>query len=73
MKDRWWKRLQGCERRVDVWQKILSVRGLLFNKVENMKGWLGLAKMALEAKQMQLAKRIVDQLKAEWEALHGSK
>lgn len=43
IKDKWWKRLQGCQRIVENWQKILTLRSLVITPQEDMRGWLKFA------------------------------
>lgn len=40
IKDKWWKRLQGCQRIVENWQKILTLRSLVMTPQEDMRGWI---------------------------------
>ena len=51
----WNDRLKGNPKDIDTWQKVLSVRGLLFNKLEYMEPWLKFCKMALETKDTEIA------------------
>jgi len=43
IKDKWWKRLQGCQRIVENWQKILTLRSLVITPQEDMRGWIKFA------------------------------
>lgn len=43
IRDKWWKRLQGCQRIVENWQKILLVRSLVITPQEDMRGWIKFA------------------------------
>ena len=63
LKDIWEDRLNGCERNIDIWQKILSVRSLLLNKNENMDSWLKFAKLALKSNQTNLCEKTLNSLK----------
>ena len=65
LKDIWEDRLNGCERNIDVWQKILAIRSLLLNKNENMDSWLKFSRLALKTGQMQMCRRTLDSLKEE--------
>jgi len=43
IKEKWWKRLQGCQRIVEDWQRILTLRSLVISPHEDMRGWLKFA------------------------------
>lgn len=43
IQDKWWKRLQGCQRIVENWQKILTLRSLVITPQEDMRGWIKFA------------------------------
>jgi FKBP12-rapamycin complex-associated protein len=43
IKEKWWKRLQGCQRIVENWQKILTLRSLVISPHEDMRGWIKFA------------------------------
>lgn len=43
IRDKWWKRLQGCQRIVENWQKILTLRSLVMTPQEDMRGWIKFA------------------------------
>ena len=36
----WWQRLQGCQRIVEDWQKIIQVHSLVVSPEEDMRTWL---------------------------------
>ena len=36
----WWQRLQGCQRIVEDWQKIIQVHSLVISPEEDMRTWL---------------------------------
>lgn len=36
----WWQRLQGCQRIVEDWQKIIQVHSLVISPQEDMRTWL---------------------------------
>ncbi|KRX06464.1 Rapamycin-binding domain [Pseudocohnilembus persalinus] len=65
LQDIWNDRLNGNPRDTDTWQKVLSVRGLLFSKAESMETWLKFARMALKQDQNQISQKIIDKLKEE--------
>lgn len=43
IKEKWWKRLQGCQRIVENWQKILTLRSLVMTPQDDMRGWIKFA------------------------------
>lgn len=43
IRDKWWKRLQGCQRIVENWQKILTLRSLVMTPHDDMRGWIKFA------------------------------
>lgn len=43
IRDKWWKRLQGCQRIVENWQKILTLRSLVMTPNDDMRGWIKFA------------------------------
>uniref|UniRef100_A0A8C5B3T0 Serine/threonine-protein kinase TOR n=1 Tax=Gadus morhua TaxID=8049 RepID=A0A8C5B3T0_GADMO len=45
IRDTWWERLQGCQRIVEDWQRILMVRSLVINPHEDMRTWLKYASL----------------------------
>ena len=45
IKHMWWDRLQGCQRVVEDWQKIIQVRSLVVSPLEDMKTWLKYASL----------------------------
>ncbi|KFO31595.1 Serine/threonine-protein kinase mTOR [Fukomys damarensis] len=51
----WWERLQGCQRIVEDWQKILMVRSLVVNPHEDMRTWLKYASLCGKSGRLALA------------------
>ena len=51
----WNRRLMGCKRNVEVWQKILSVRSLMLPPHEDFKTWLKFASLARKAGRLRLS------------------
>ena len=41
----WMKRLKGCQRNVEVWQRILQVRGLVISPSEDVAMWIKFANL----------------------------
>lgn len=59
IKRKWWQRLQGCQKSVDEWQKILQVRSLVLSPREDMKSWLKFAKLCERNNRMDLSLRTI--------------
>ncbi|KAG8505591.1 Serine/threonine-protein kinase mTOR [Galemys pyrenaicus] len=51
----WWERLQGCQRIVEDWQKILMVRSLVVSPHEDMRTWLKYASLCGKSGRLALA------------------
>ncbi|KAJ7306353.1 hypothetical protein JRQ81_009696, partial [Phrynocephalus forsythii] len=51
----WWERLQGCQRIVEDWQRILMVRSLVMNAHEDMRTWLKYASLCGKSGRLALA------------------
>ncbi|XP_056399106.1 serine/threonine-protein kinase mTOR isoform X3 [Hyla sarda] len=51
----WWDRLQGCQRIVEDWQKILMVRSLVVSPHEDMRTWLKYASLCSKSGRMALS------------------
>lgn len=43
IREKWWKRLQGCQRIVENWQKVLTIRSLVMTPQDDMRGWIKFA------------------------------
>ncbi|MCL4120666.1 UNVERIFIED_CONTAM: hypothetical protein GTU68_051307, partial [Idotea baltica] len=50
----WWDRLQGCQKIVEDWQKILQVRSLVLSPQDDMRAWLKFASMCRKAGRLSL-------------------
>jgi FKBP12-rapamycin complex-associated protein len=57
IKQKWWQRLQGCQRVVEDWQKILQVHSLVLQPHEDMRSWLKFAKLCQRNGRLQLSYR----------------
>ncbi|KAK3104575.1 hypothetical protein FSP39_005244 [Pinctada imbricata] len=55
IKTMWWDRLQGCQRVVEDWQKIIQVRSLVVSPVEDMKTWLKYASLCRKSGRLALS------------------
>ena len=51
----WKRRLMGCKRNVEVWQKILSVRSLMLPPREDYRTWLKFASLCRKAGRLRLS------------------
>ena len=59
IKEKWWKRLQGCQRTVEDWQKILQVHSLVLSPEEDMRTWLKFASLCQESRRTNASSRIL--------------
>uniref|UniRef100_A0A8C6M5E7 Serine/threonine-protein kinase TOR n=1 Tax=Nothobranchius furzeri TaxID=105023 RepID=A0A8C6M5E7_NOTFU len=55
IRETWWERLQGCQRIVEDWQKILMVRSLVISPHEDMRTWLKYASLCGKSGRLALA------------------
>ncbi|CAM4714382.1 unnamed protein product [Leuciscus chuanchicus] len=55
IRDTWWERLQGCQRIVEDWQRILMVRSLVISPHEDMRTWLKYASLCGKSGRLALA------------------
>ncbi|XP_077105803.1 serine/threonine-protein kinase mTOR isoform X2 [Ranitomeya variabilis] len=53
----WWDRLQGCQRIVEDWQKILMVQSLVVSPHEDMRTWLKYASLCSKSGRLALAQK----------------
>uniref|UniRef100_A0A6I8SE13 Serine/threonine-protein kinase TOR n=1 Tax=Xenopus tropicalis TaxID=8364 RepID=A0A6I8SE13_XENTR len=51
----WWDRLQGCQRIVEDWQKILMVQSLVVSPHEDMRTWLKYASLCSKSGRLALS------------------
>ncbi|CAG0917860.1 unnamed protein product [Notodromas monacha] len=58
----WWDRLQGCQKTVDYWQKILQVRSLVLSPQENQEAWLKFASLCRKANRLSLSQKTLTML-----------
>lgn len=59
IKEKWSLRLQGCQRVVEDWQKILQVHSLVLSPEEDMRTWLKFASLCQQAGRHNLSHRIL--------------
>ncbi|TKS77145.1 Serine/threonine-protein kinase mTOR [Collichthys lucidus] len=55
IRETWWERLQGCQRIVEDWQRILMVRSLVISPHEDMRTWLKYASLCGKSGRLALA------------------
>lgn len=57
MRRTWTKRLKGCQRNVEVWQRMLKVRALVIKPEENMELWIKFANLCRKSQRLGLAEK----------------
>ncbi|KAI9726194.1 MAG: phosphatidylinositol kinase- protein kinase tor1 [Chrysothrix sp. TS-e1954] len=62
MRQTWTKRLKGCQRNVDTWQRMLKVRALVVKPEQNMEMLLKFANLCRKAKRYGLAEKSLGSL-----------
>ncbi len=55
IKEMWWQRLQGCQRVVDDWQRILMVRSMVIKPQEDERTWLKFASLCRKSGRLHLS------------------
>lgn len=62
MRKTWNKRLLGCQKNVDVWQRILRVRSLVVKPKQDMQVWIKFANLCRKSGRMGLAQKALNSL-----------
>ncbi|PHH64484.1 hypothetical protein CDD81_4559 [Ophiocordyceps australis] len=62
MRMTWERRLEGCQRNVEVWQRMLRLRALVISPVDNMRMWIKFANLCRKSSRMGLAEKSLKQL-----------
>src|SRR5690606_37946587 len=62
MRKTWTKRLLGCQRNVEVWQRMLKVRNLVVPPKQNMDMWIKFANLCRKSGRIGLAEKTLDSL-----------
>ncbi|GMM54893.1 phosphatidylinositol kinase-related protein kinase [Maudiozyma humilis] len=62
LKDTWNKRLIGCQRNVDVWQRVLKVRSLVIKPKQDMQMWIKFANLCRKSGKLNLAEKALNSL-----------
>ena len=55
IKEMWWNRLQGCQRVVEDWQRIMQVRSLVISPQDVQRTWLKYASLCRNSGRLQLS------------------
>ncbi|KAL6898900.1 TOR kinase [Trichoderma evansii] len=62
MRKTWETRLEGCQRNVEVWQRMLRLRALVIAPSENIRMWIKFANLCRKSGRMGLAEKSLKQL-----------
>ncbi len=62
MRATWTKRLKGCQRNVEVWQRMLKVRALVITPKENMEMWIKFSNLCRKSNRIGLAEKSLNSL-----------
>jgi FKBP12-rapamycin complex-associated protein len=62
MRHTWTKRLLGCQRNVEVWQRMLNVRSLVISPKENIEMWIKFANLCRKSNRIGLAEKSLSDL-----------
>ncbi|KAI8682353.1 Non-specific serine/threonine protein kinase [Fusarium sp. Ph1] len=62
MRRTWETRLKGCQRNVEVWQRMLRLRAIVIAPSENMHMWIKFANLCRKSGRMGLAEKSLKQL-----------
>ncbi|EEB07626.1 phosphatidylinositol kinase Tor2 [Schizosaccharomyces japonicus yFS275] len=72
IKKTWDRRLKGCQRNVDIWQRMLRVRALVISPSENMEMWIKFANLSRKSGRIGLAEKSLQILLEDDEYIDGS-
>jgi FKBP12-rapamycin complex-associated protein len=53
----WWDRLQGCQRNMEDWQRILQVRSLVLSQQEDIQSWIKFASICRKNGKLGVSER----------------
>jgi FKBP12-rapamycin complex-associated protein len=62
MRKTWETRLQGCQRNVDLWHRVLRLRALVISPAENMRMWIKFSNLCRKSGRLGLAEKSLKQL-----------
>jgi len=54
--------LQGCQKDIDVWQKILQLRNLVLTPADDVTSWIKLANLCRKSERISLAEKTLNAL-----------
>lgn len=60
--DTWNKRLLGCQKNVDIWQRMLKARALVVKPKQDMKIWIKFANLCRKSGRLRLAEKSLNSL-----------
>ena len=72
MRATWTKRLKGCQRNPEVWQRMLKVRALVISPQENIDMWIKFANLCRKSGRMGLAEKTLKLLRGHCDVDTGS-
>lgn len=62
MRKTWMKRMTGCQRNVDIWQRMLKVRALVIRPEEDMDMWIKFSNLCRKSGRLGLAEKSLSRL-----------
>lgn len=62
LKKTWSRRLEGCQRNVDVWQRVLKVRALVISPHQDLDSWIKYANLCRKSNRFNLSQKILTNL-----------
>ncbi|KTW30812.1 hypothetical protein T552_00524 [Pneumocystis carinii B80] len=62
MRKTWMKRLNGCQRNVEVWQRMLKMKALVISPKENMEMWIKFSNLCRKSGRLGLAEKSLNSL-----------
>ncbi|CAN3370118.1 serine/threonine-protein kinase Tor2p [Diutina catenulata] len=62
MRKTWNRRLLGCQRHVDIWQRMLKVRALVIKPKQDMEMWIKFANLCRKSGRLNLAEKSLNML-----------
>ncbi len=62
LRETWWRRLQGCERSLEYWHRLLLVRSIVLPKKEDIKPWLKFSSLCQKNGCLGLSQQILTSL-----------
>ncbi|ANB15187.1 phosphatidylinositol kinase-related protein kinase TOR1 [Sugiyamaella lignohabitans] len=72
MRKTWMRRLKGCQRNVDIWQRMLKVRALVVKPKQDMDMWIKFANLCRKSNRMGLAEKSLGSLLEKEDGDHSS-